>query len=502
MCCARSLVVGAALLVATAASAESTTRTYGLVVGFNQTDDPNNAPLRYADDDAVKNAQLLADLGADYVLLADLDAETRRLYPDVVAAAPSKAALFAAVDALNDRIHEHPGQGSQLFIFYSGHGDVQNGEGFIQVRDGRLRRSELRELIARARADSVHLIVDACKSYFLVFARGATGLRRPLSGQLVHDDSQPLPEHVGIILSASAAQDSHEWEAFAGGVFSHEVRSAMRGAADLDADGVISYAEAAAFIYTANEGIANARFRPQFFMRAPHVREEAALVDTRSASVSRLRALPAPPRHWYLEDQQGNRIADFHPGPGQRLALILPPTRPLFLREPRKRTEYRIQGVEPWITVGDLAAPQNKVQRRGAEHEAFTRLFQTPFAAGALTSYRRYEAEARLEDVLAPGAGSLRPALGIGGLIAVSAGTLVWGAGAVERAGIDEHTSNEERTRFNERVAGYRWTSAALWAAGAASLLAYALWTWAPANDTQIEIISAGKDYTGVRWSF
>ena len=54
-------------------------------------------------------------------------------------------------------------------------------------------------------------------------------------------------ENVGLLLSTSSARESHEWSGFESGVFSHEVRSGLYGAADADGDGRVSYAEIAAF---------------------------------------------------------------------------------------------------------------------------------------------------------------------------------------------------------------------------------------------------------------
>src|SRR6202011_1444656 len=77
--------------------------------------------------------------------------------------------------------------------------------------------------------------------------------------------------NVGFLLSSSAGTDSHEWDEFQGGVFSHEVLSALRGAADADSDGAVSYAELGAFVLKANAAVPNARFRPRFTVHPPHV---------------------------------------------------------------------------------------------------------------------------------------------------------------------------------------------------------------------------------------
>ena len=118
------------------------------------------------------------------------------------------------------------GEHTELYIFYTGHGDVERGEGYVQLRSGRLYRSKLLAHLARVSAKRTHVIIDACKSYFLVFDRGGSRRRRTLGGFLPADT--PLPASTGLILSTSSAQSSHEWEAYQAGVFSHEVRSALR----------------------------------------------------------------------------------------------------------------------------------------------------------------------------------------------------------------------------------------------------------------------------------
>src|SRR5262249_6524003 len=79
------------------ARAEAAVRSFGLVVGNNFSNDPGVKPLRYADDDAVNNARLLGQLGAEVVLLVQMDADTARLAPGLATAAPTRAALDAAL---------------------------------------------------------------------------------------------------------------------------------------------------------------------------------------------------------------------------------------------------------------------------------------------------------------------------------------------------------------------------------------------------------------------
>ena len=71
------------------------------------------------------------------------------------------------------------GEVVELLIFYSGHGDVDRGEGFVVLEDRRLTRTMLYALLARSPAAHNHVFIDACKSYFLAFDRGPGGYGPP-----------------------------------------------------------------------------------------------------------------------------------------------------------------------------------------------------------------------------------------------------------------------------------------------------------------------------------
>src|SRR5436190_1181687 len=83
--------------------------------------------------------------------------------------------------------------------------------------------------------------------------------RRPVGG-FVELEAASRAGRVGYVLSSSVSGESHEWSGFESGVFSHEVRSGLYGAADADGDGRITYSEIAAFVARANQGIENNRF--------------------------------------------------------------------------------------------------------------------------------------------------------------------------------------------------------------------------------------------------
>ena len=96
----------------------------------------------------------------------------------------------------------------------------------------------------------------------LALPRGPGGIRRPASG-FVNLEAAARAGHIGFLLSSSLSGETHEWAGFEAGVFSHEVRSGLYGAADADGDGRVTYPEIAAFVERANAAIVNQRFRPR-----------------------------------------------------------------------------------------------------------------------------------------------------------------------------------------------------------------------------------------------
>src|SRR3954466_1421261 len=124
----RAASVALTLLVALTAwpARAETSRRFAVVIGAN---DPGRAALpslSYADDDAVRNAEMLLAQGAEVRLLSDLDAETKRLYPWAIPLAerPTRARVLAALGELHARMAAAKvrGESVDFFFLYSGHG--------------------------------------------------------------------------------------------------------------------------------------------------------------------------------------------------------------------------------------------------------------------------------------------------------------------------------------------------------------------------------------------
>jgi hypothetical protein len=325
----------AALVVALAAPlahADEPTASFALLVGVNRSVDPEQPELRYADDDAALYFALFRTLGARTYLLTRPDDNTLRVHAQAVAEAtpPTHAALEQALRSLATDVAQARARHVRtvFYFIYAGHGNVRDGHGYIALEDQRLDGVALAKIVDRVGADQAHLVVDACYSFYLAFDRGPGGHTRAFTG-LRPLGALAARANVGLLLSTSSARESHEWAGIQAGVFSHEVRSGLLGAADADGDGRVSYREIAAFIERANDAIPNERFRPDVYARAPRSSDE--LIDLRPAMPRHVELPPGP--HYQLESGDGLRLADVHDAFGRPTRLLRPMLHPhLYVR--------------------------------------------------------------------------------------------------------------------------------------------------------------------------
>jgi hypothetical protein len=255
----------------------------------------------------------------------------------------------------------------------------------VTLEDARITGADLARLVARLPATQVHVIVDACASYYIAYSRGPGGERRPLSG---FQDSALLAAdpRVGLLLSTSSVRESHEWEGFQAGVFSHEVRSGLYGAADADGDGRVSYREIAAFVSRANAAIPNERFRPNVHARPP--RQSDTLLDLRRGLERRLDIDAAHAAHYFIEDSRGVRLLDVHNSGRQSVHLLRPaPNGPVYVRREDDDAEFALPPSPQVVSLADLEPRSPRVAARGAAHEAFSLVFSLPFDHDVVDTY-------------------------------------------------------------------------------------------------------------------
>lgn len=357
---------------------------FALVIGENRTESAELLPLRYADDDAVAMHSLLRESGVDAVLLTQTDRETSELHPHLGVGAASLGSVAQARDALASRVRaaQESGAETELIFYFSGHGEVEAGEGYLVLADGHLSRSGLADLLRTVGAQRNHVFIDACQSYSLVFGRGAGGKRRPYRGAAPALTSA-MP-NTGFVLSTASARVSHEWARYEGGIFSHEVRSGLRGGADANVDGSVSYAELGAFIATANRELLP-RYRPQVLILPPYDDMRAPLVSWRSVAAVSFEA--GAWGHVYVENSAGQRLMDVHLAQAQTALLHLPDERPLFVRKADESMELTIGADTTEISVAEARVPRHRT--KGAASLAFERLFARPFSVQQVSQFEQ-----------------------------------------------------------------------------------------------------------------
>jgi hypothetical protein len=495
---------------------EATLARFAIVIGNNRAEAADTPSLRYADDDAVATHELLVEAGVDSWLLARLDPDSQGLHPGLTPAGlPRAADLDNAMATLSKRMRAREARGAvvELMIFYSGHGDVDRGEGFVVLEDRRLTRTMLYALLARSPAARNHVFIDACKSYFLAFDRGPGGRREPYAGAFAAEAVPAQLGNTGFVLSTSSGRDSHEWERLQAGILSYEVRSALRGAADTDGDGRVTYAELGAFLTNANQEISNARYRPEFTVRPPGKNLHQEVLRWGTPAEASVHVEAGSIGHFYVETARGVRLLDAHPAARQALELHVPAERPLFVRRnDESAEEVLVERAVPPIVA--LAPARPEIARRGALHLAFEQLFAATFERGDVGSYERRSSSRDLAAVAAPppfdaapeeGPRTLRRRIALAaGAVAIAgvAAGLVTGALALQRYERGAGASQADIARLNRSIERLDIASIACFAAAGAAGLTWAGARWlgggtsasvAPAPDGGVMIGLARK---------
>lgn len=392
---ASSAALLGALLAAPAVAAASEPRRYAFVVAHTEDLEQQSPPLEYADDDGARYFELFSQIADEVRLYTVLDDTSQRLYPDAARAArvPRHADVLSGLERTFADIRADIERGAEVeFTFILvGHGQIgAGGEGYVSLLDQPFTRSDLfQQVLARSPATTNHIVVDACNSYFLVHRRGGEddggpSRREAIQQYLAAEDIARYP-NTGVLLSTSEAKESHEWSAFGAGVFSHQLRSALSGAADVNGDGIIQYSEVQAFVAAANLRVSDPRARIDVFARPPRIDASRPLVDlTRSRFRNWLRFPAGPALAVYLEDQRGVRYLDAHLSGERAVVVGLVPSQRYFVRTRDGSREARIDASRRGrIDFDHGALRPSTLAARGAIAESFrTKLYAEAFGPG------------------------------------------------------------------------------------------------------------------------
>ncbi len=396
-----------ATAAAPAASADSVSLV--LIVANNRSAQLGRPPLQYAAADGAKYHELFASFVGEEntVLLTDLDRDTARLFPQLVSSAlsPTRANLDQAASRLARRAAEarQAGRPVRFYFVFAGHGDVDQGRGFLELVDGPFTSDDLDTLLHRIDAGEAHVILDSCNSFFVVNPRKPGGRRFATPRDAAENLARRLP-NVGVFLSTSAEAEVYEWSELQSGVFSHAVRSGLLGAADARHDGRITYQELAAFVETASAEIKNPLFRPKVFARGPNGDNDRTILDLSRTRPVVLKVDEPGAVRLIARDRDGLRWLDAHKEPGDALELRLPGSLAGRLEVERLKTagpdagaveaRYRVPAGEPGpVTLIALAPSVPAPEPRGAG-DVFRALFARPFGPKALAAYLEEQARA------------------------------------------------------------------------------------------------------------
>ena len=233
----------AAAVFCLAAPSPAATRRVAIVVG-NNAGGPTEKPLHYAEEDATKMADVLAQLG-------DVHPEHLFLLKGR-GRADLKASIARATELVAD-FRRNPDDRTVLLFYYSGHSD---GDA-LELGEDRVPYAELRAWLSETGTDVRVVVVDGCKSGALVQHKGGT--RGPPFEIKLSDQLDATGE--AMLTSSAADELALESREIRGSFFTHHLVSGLRGAADASGDGRITLSEAYQYAFdhtltaTASTGI-------------------------------------------------------------------------------------------------------------------------------------------------------------------------------------------------------------------------------------------------------
>ncbi len=446
---------------------------YAVVIGHNLGDDAALARLRYADDDAARFYELFGPGSAQAWLLTVFDTETQGIYGPLVPLArpPTEDAVRTAFAEVADRVaadHE-AGRDTEVIVYYAGHGEIaEDGQGYVHLFEGRLSRDELDDRLEAIGAATTHVVADACNAYFLVAGRGPGGKREAYSAAFA---SPKRPPTVGYILSTSGDQKTHEWSAWSGGIFSHQVRSGLLGAADANSDRVVDYEELAAFVALANASIPDARYRPSVYIRPPPSNLRAPiLAQANLRGSARLDLGSTDEGRIEITDHRGQRYLDTHKSAGAPLGVWLMPHRSYGVRW--RGAPFRLERPKGEATLAQMVPDDDEQHAaRGEAHRAFQHLFEVPFGPEVVIGYRLGARSAPTTAIAAPPSSRRTWALGLLGAsaAALTASAVLGGFTATtqsEAAGAPQ----TDRAALNDEASRYGWSTGVTFGVGLSTL--------------------------------
>jgi hypothetical protein len=299
---------------------------FALIVTNNHSSELGRPDLHYADDDGVKYAEVFRMLAPEknVQLLTELDRDTELLVPLLrgKTRSPTRAEVTATAAKIGRAADEALRRGEEVdfYFVFAGHGDVDHGKGFLELRDARFTSDDLEAMLKAIPSTRAHVILDSCNSFFVLNARKPGGRHVAIPAEAVRSLTDRLP-NVGAFLSTSSEADVFEWSELQSGIFSHAVRSGLMGGADANHDGVISYDELGAFLFVATSKVKNPLYRPKVFSSGPRGRGDEPIFQLAKAAATRVELDTAARVRLTVRDAEDLPWIDVHKEEGARVEL-------------------------------------------------------------------------------------------------------------------------------------------------------------------------------------
>jgi len=216
-------------------------RTFVLVVGIDDYQDPKIGDLAFAE----RDAQGLANFFAEH----PRSPTTRERVQLIRGAEATRVGVLRAVR--DHLIRKAVGPRDTAILYFAGHGFTDPQGTYLATKDTRLadlqftaiRWAELQHLWSQIGAGRRVFLVDACHSGGLAGLRGPGGI-----GKRVLAEKVPASGASVLIAATGPNQLSVEDPKRKQGVFTGSVLAGLEGAADADRDGVVSLGELSAYL--------------------------------------------------------------------------------------------------------------------------------------------------------------------------------------------------------------------------------------------------------------
>ena len=288
-------------LFASAAHAE----TWLFAVGTNRGIEGDET-LRYAGTDAVRMSETLREVGG-------LDASRQKILT-----ATEAGEVRQELAAFGKRLRAQSKPNDRLVLYVSSHADDEA----LHLSGTTLPLAELVRFLKDAPVSVGLLVLDACRSGAATRMKGL----KPADKAPVRVEAAQME---GRVVLSSAADDEYaqESEALGGGVFTHHLLAALRGAADGNRDGKVTLEEAYLYAHArtleSTLGSKGGAQRPAWSVELRGHGELVLSEPARSAGQLKL-AVNAPGRWLVVNDASNTVVAEVEKGQGEA-TLALPP---------------------------------------------------------------------------------------------------------------------------------------------------------------------------------